>query len=60
MKLRQSIEQAWQNRDMLTYTAIQNDIKTVIEEVDKGKLRVAEKTENGWQVNEWIKQAILL
>jgi 2,3,4,5-tetrahydropyridine-2,6-dicarboxylate N-succinyltransferase len=28
--------------------------------VDKGRLRVAEPTENGWQVNEWVKQAILL
>lgn len=60
MKLRDSIEQAWQNREMLTYQATQDDIRTVIEEVDKGKLRVAEPTENGWQVNEWVKQAILL
>src|SRR5215217_1647478 len=60
MKLRDSVEQAWQNREMLSYLAVVNDIKTVIEEVDKGRLRVAEPTENGWQVNEWVKQAILL
>src|SRR5829696_3983951 len=60
MKLRESIEQVWQKREMLTYQAIQDDIRSVIEEVDKGRLRVAEPTENGWQVNEWVKQAILL
>ena len=59
MKLRESIEQAWQKREMLTYQAIQDDIRAVIEEVDKGRLRVAEPTANGWQVNEWVKQAIL-
>src|SRR5215218_91050 len=60
MKLKDTVEQAWQNRAMLSYLGVVNDIKTVIEEVDKGRLRVAEPTENGWQVNEWVKQAILL
>jgi len=32
----------------------------VIEEVDKGRLRTASPTEAGWQVNEWVKQAILM
>jgi 2,3,4,5-tetrahydropyridine-2-carboxylate N-succinyltransferase len=60
MKLRESIEQAWQNREMLSYQAIQQDIRAVMEEVDKGRLRVAEPGDQGWQVNEWVKQAILL
>ncbi len=60
MKLRESIEQAWQNRELLAQSNIQDDIRAVIEEVDKGRLRVASPTENGWQVNEWVKQAILL
>jgi 2,3,4,5-tetrahydropyridine-2-carboxylate N-succinyltransferase len=60
MKLKETIEQAWQNRDMMTYQAFQDDVRKVIEEVDKGRLRVAEPTENGWVVNEWVKQAILL
>jgi 2,3,4,5-tetrahydropyridine-2-carboxylate N-succinyltransferase len=66
MKLRESVEQAWQNREMLSYLGILNDVKTVIEEVDKGRLRVATppgvegNTTNGWQVNEWVKQAILM
>ena len=60
MKLRESIEQAWQNREMLSYQAFQDDVRAVIDQVDKGILRVAEPTANGWQVNEWVKQAILL
>ena len=60
MKLRASVEQAWNNREMLTYSAFQDDIRSVIDMVDKGQLRVAEPTADGWQVNEWVKQAILL
>jgi 2,3,4,5-tetrahydropyridine-2-carboxylate N-succinyltransferase len=60
MKLRDSIEQVWQNREMLSQPEVQANIKAVMEEVDKGRLRVAEPTANGWQVNEWVKQAILL
>ncbi len=60
MKLKDSILQAWDNREMLRYQAFQEDIKSVIDLLDKGQLRVAEPTENGWKVNEWVKQAILL
>ena len=66
MKLRESVEQAWQNREMLNYLGVLNDVKAVIEEVDKGRLRVADppgagsNTTDKWQVNEWIKQAILM
>jgi 2,3,4,5-tetrahydropyridine-2-carboxylate N-succinyltransferase len=60
MKLKESIEQAWADRSKLSYQAFQSDVRAVIDLVDKGQLRVAEPTENGWQVNEWVKQAILL
>src|SRR6476620_7825153 len=61
MKLRESIEQAWQNRELVSKTETQDAIRAVIEDVDKGRLRVAEPSaEGGWQVNEWVKQAILL
>ena len=60
MKLRESIEQAWTNRELLSSHDYQDAVRAVIEEVDKGVLRVAEPTENGWQVNEWVKQAILM
>ncbi len=54
------IEQAWNNRDLLKDESTKNIIREVIELLDKGKIRVAEPTENGWQVNEWIKKAVIL
>lgn len=60
MKLRESIEQAWKNRELLNDPAFQGSVRAVIEQVDKGQLRVAEPTPDGWQVNEWVKQAILM
>lgn len=60
MKLRESIEQAWKNRELLNDPAFQGSVRAVIEQVDKGQLRVAEPTTDGWQVNEWVKQAILM
>jgi 2,3,4,5-tetrahydropyridine-2,6-dicarboxylate N-succinyltransferase len=60
MKLRETIQQGWQNREMLNDAAFREEVAKVIEEVDKGRLRVAEPSGNGWQVNEWVKQAILL
>ena len=60
MELKASIEQLWQNREKLSETAAQECVGAVIEQVDKGQLRVAEPTESGWQVNEWVKQAILM
>ncbi|HKC67874.1 MAG TPA: 2,3,4,5-tetrahydropyridine-2,6-dicarboxylate N-succinyltransferase [Bacteroidia bacterium] len=55
------IEKAWENRELLKDTAVQNTINQVIEELDKGSLRVAEPLPNGqWQVNEWVKKAVIL
>jgi 2,3,4,5-tetrahydropyridine-2-carboxylate N-succinyltransferase len=60
MQVKERIVQAWQNRQLLTDPAFQDAIRNVIEQVDKGTLRVATPTEEGWVVNEWVKQAILL
>jgi 2,3,4,5-tetrahydropyridine-2-carboxylate N-succinyltransferase len=54
------IEAAWENRELLQEAATRETIETVIEKLDKGELRVAEPTTNGWQVNEWIKKAVIL
>ncbi len=59
-QLKQQILAAWANRDLLKETVYQDAVRAVIEEVDKGRLRVAAPAEVGWQVNEWVKQAILL
>jgi 2,3,4,5-tetrahydropyridine-2-carboxylate N-succinyltransferase len=55
------IEKVWENRELLKDLAVQNTINQIIEELDKGKLRVAEPLSNGrWQVNEWVKKAVIL
>ncbi|MCR6722014.1 MAG: 2,3,4,5-tetrahydropyridine-2,6-dicarboxylate N-succinyltransferase [Chitinophagaceae bacterium] len=58
--MKEKIEQAWANRELLKEEEFIEVVRTVIEEVDKGRLRVASPTENGWVVNEWVKQAILM
>ena len=58
--LQNAIETAWENRDLLQDAATREAIENVVEQLDKGTLRVAEPTENGWQVNEWIKKAVIL
>src|SRR6187551_728104 len=58
--MKELILEAWNNRELLKDTKYTDAVRVVIEEVDKGRLRTAAPTENGWQVNEWVKQAILL
>ena len=60
MSLQDQILEAWGNRDLLKDAKYSDAVKAVIEEVDKGRLRVASPTDNGWVVNEWVKQAILM
>jgi 2,3,4,5-tetrahydropyridine-2,6-dicarboxylate N-succinyltransferase len=55
------IESAWENRDLLKESATIKAIETVIEQLDKGLLRVAEPTSDGsWIVNEWVKKAVVM
>ncbi|WP_162053005.1 2,3,4,5-tetrahydropyridine-2,6-dicarboxylate N-succinyltransferase [Pontibacter pamirensis] len=60
MELRQIIEQAWDNRELLKEKNTVEAIRSVIEELDRGRLRVAEPKGEEWQVNEWVKKAVLL
>jgi 2,3,4,5-tetrahydropyridine-2-carboxylate N-succinyltransferase len=60
MELKDQILEAWSNRELLKNETYRNAVRAVIEEVDKGRLRVAAPSENGWVVNEWVKQAILM
>lgn len=60
MSLQQTIENIWDNRDLLQNEDSQKAIREVIDLVDKGELRTAEPTENGWQVNEWVKKAVVM
>ena len=58
--LQNTIEQAWENKDLLSDKATQKAIKEVINLLDTGVLRVAEPTTKGWQVNEWVKKAVVM
>ena len=58
--LQEKIEAIFANRALLEDPAYAAAIREVIEEVDKGRLRVAMPTDNGWEVQQWVKQAILL
>lgn len=60
MSLQNQILEAWGNRELLKDNTYADAVRAVIEEVDKGRLRTAEPTANGWQVNEWVKQTILM
>ena len=55
------IEEAWENRELLKDIKTIEAIEHVIEEIDKGRLRVAEPDDSGnWIVNEWVKKAVVL
>lgn len=60
MELQNKIAAVWNDRALLNDDVYVNAVKEVIDLADKGKLRVAEKLSDGWKVNEWVKQAILL
>jgi 2,3,4,5-tetrahydropyridine-2-carboxylate N-succinyltransferase len=58
---RKIIEAAWENRALLQETSTHQAIEWVIEELDKGRLRVAEPHADGsWQVHEWVKKAVVM
>ena len=54
------IEAAWEDRSLLEQVETQDSIRKVISQLDSGTLRVAEPTASGWQVNEWVKKAVVL
>jgi 2,3,4,5-tetrahydropyridine-2,6-dicarboxylate N-succinyltransferase len=54
------IESAWENRELLKETNVQSAIRAIIEELDKGRLRVAQKEGEEWIVNQWVKKAVIL
>jgi 2,3,4,5-tetrahydropyridine-2-carboxylate N-succinyltransferase len=60
MELKSIIEQAWDNRSLLDRADVREAICSVIGQLDKGTLRVAEPAGSGWQVNEWVKKAVIL
>lgn len=56
----EAIEAAWDNRELLKEAKTQELIREVIDLLDKGVVRVAEPTADGWTVNTWVKKAVVL
>ena len=61
-KIEKSINEAFDNKDKIDNSdvALNELIRETIDLLDNGKIRVAEKKGDKWQVNQWIKKAILL
>lgn len=58
--LRETIEKAWEDRSLLQDPKTLDAIRKVVDLLDEGTIRVSEPTLDGWQVNEWIKKAVVL
>lgn len=59
-QLRTIIEQAWDNRELLKEPETQEAIHETIDLLDKGEVRVAQKKDGDWVVNDWVKKAVVL
>lgn len=63
-ELQSIIEAAFENRADITPANVDPSVKSAVLEaidlIDSGEARVAEPTDNGWRVNEWLKKAVLL
>ena len=61
--LRSTIDDAWEERETIspaTGGALRHAIEAALDGLDSGSLRVAEKVDGSWQVNQWLKKAVLL
>ena len=61
--LQATIEAAWETRDALSTSstgAVREAVDAALAGLDAGTYRVAEKADDGWQVNQWLKKAVLL
>jgi len=62
--LRQRIEAAFETRQNISPSSVEPsvraDVETVINMLDKGQARVAEKIDGQWHVHQWLKKAVLL
>jgi 2,3,4,5-tetrahydropyridine-2,6-dicarboxylate N-succinyltransferase len=62
-QLQSAIDTVWEERQGIgpsTTGVVRETVETTLALLDKGLIRVAEKTDAGWTVNQWIKKAVLL
>jgi len=60
LEIKEEIEKAWENKEVLGVANSAKAIESVIELLDKGEIRVAEPSVGGWHVNEWVKKGVLM
>ena len=60
MDLEKLIENAWVDKSLLQEKEVILAIKTVVDDLDIGRRRIAELVDGIWQVNEWLKKAVIL
>ena len=58
--MKELIEIVWENRNLLIESKFSDAIKSTVDKLDNGKLKVAEKINEKWVVHEWIKKAVIL
>lgn len=59
-ELENIINKAWDDKALLKNAETVKAIEHIVEELDKGRLRVAEPDGDTWKVNDWIKKAVIL
>lgn len=60
MEIKNVIEKAWNDRELLKEENTRSAIEEAIAMLDKGEIRVSEPSADGWIVNEWVKKAVIL
>lgn len=60
MDLKKIVESAWDNRELLRQNMTKEAVFEVVDQLDRGKIRVAERVGKEWKVNDWIKKAVIL
>lgn len=58
--LQSIIEKAWDDRSLLAKNETREAIRAVVSLLDKGEIRIAEKFDGQWVVNEWLKKAVIM
>ena len=54
------IESIWNDRSLIDKNENQEFIKKTIKQLDEGDIRVAEKINHEWKINEWVKKAVIM
>lgn len=58
--LQEIIEEAWENREFLKTKEAAIAVESLVDDLDKGRVRIAEPTAEGWKVNDWLKKAVIM